>query len=378
MSAVAFFDFFYTFGGAQKSTATLLNRFHELGRDCLFIAPSPPAAAFRDFLQAELICLHDQPRPALQHSGANVGRFLKDMVGVVRRLTRLARDRNLGDAVFVTSSPKGLFALVLFQLSSRVPVRIAYYCRGEGKAGQFGRLGRFLTRKFADRILCVSDETRRNMQAWGVRPDRLHVVHTSVDVRPLRVLGRSLPPPDAAREPVRILFAASFIRTKGLHHLLGSLALIRSRRPVRLSIAGDIPNDSHAAYADACRDLAAKVAPNVTVEWLGWIDDVPAAMAESEIVCLPSYTEGFPRLIVEAMVLGRIVVASSVGGIRELIADGETGFTVELDEASIAAVLDGILAMPDLEPVAVAARALIEDRYSLERQAEAVWRALVA
>jgi glycosyltransferase involved in cell wall biosynthesis len=377
MTPLVFLDYFFTFGGAQRSTATLLNRLHDVGgKDCIFVAPSPPAPAFGEFLRAELICLFQEHRPELEHSGARPLAFARALGGVVSRLDRLLRSRNLERAIFVTSSPKGLLTLTLYRLLVRRSAIIAYYCRGEGKAEQFGRLGRFLTTRFASRILCVSEETARNMTGWGVLPERVRVVYTSIDVGPLLEQGSRVRPAGEGDGPIDILFAASLIPTKGLHHLLGGLAMVRSRRPVRLRIAGDIPNPGHAAYRCQCRRLAGELPANIEVEWLGWLENVPAAMISADIVCLPTYTEGFPRLVVEAMALRRVVVAHRVGGIRELVRDGETGFVIPLHEAGIAGVLDDVFARKDLAAVADAGRKLIVERYALATQVASVVKAL--
>lgn len=377
MTPLVFLDYFFTFGGAQRSTATLLNRLHDLGReDCLFVAPSPPAPAFRAFLRAELACLFLERRPELEHSGTRPLAFAGTLSGVVRRFDRLVRSRSLERAVLVTSSPKGLLTLAIYRLLFRQSALIAYYCRGEGKAGQFGRLGRFLTRRFVSRVLCVSAETARNMTDWGVQPDRVRVVYTSIDASPLLEQGIRARPVGGSEGPIDILFAASLIPTKGLHHLLGGLARVRSRRPIRLRIAGDIPNPGHADYHDLCRRLAMELPVHMEVQWLGWIDEVPVTMASADIVCLPTYTEGFPRLVVEAMALRRLVVAHPVGGIRELVRDGETGFAIPLDETGIASVLDDLFGRDDLAAVADAGRELILERYALETQVATVVEAL--
>ncbi len=64
------------------------------------------------------------------------------------------------------------------------------------------------------------------------------------------------------------------------------------------------------------------------VEWWGWQEDMPSVLAQTHIVCLPSYREGVPKALLEAASIGRPIVASNVPGCREVIKDGINGFLV--------------------------------------------------
>jgi glycosyltransferase involved in cell wall biosynthesis len=64
------------------------------------------------------------------------------------------------------------------------------------------------------------------------------------------------------------------------------------------------------------------------IEWWGWQEDMPLVLAQTHIVCLPSYREGVPKALLEAASIGRPIVASDVPGCREVINDGINGFLV--------------------------------------------------
>lgn len=66
------------------------------------------------------------------------------------------------------------------------------------------------------------------------------------------------------------------------------------------------------------------------VEWLGHCEDIPAVLAMASIVCLPSYREGLPKSLLEALAAGRPIVATDVPGCREAVIAGENGFLVPL------------------------------------------------
>src|SRR5262249_40107504 len=70
------------------------------------------------------------------------------------------------------------------------------------------------------------------------------------------------------------------------------------------------------------------------VEWPGWRRDIPACMAQSHLVCLPSYYgEGVPRVLLEAAASGRPIVTTDSPGCREVVRDGENGLLVPARDA---------------------------------------------
>jgi glycosyltransferase involved in cell wall biosynthesis len=73
--------------------------------------------------------------------------------------------------------------------------------------------------------------------------------------------------------------------------------------------------------------------PYRNIEYLGWHEDVIPFLKSADLVLLPSRAEGVPRSLVEAMAAGRPVLATNVGGIPDLVIDGETGFLVPVDDA---------------------------------------------
>ena len=76
------------------------------------------------------------------------------------------------------------------------------------------------------------------------------------------------------------------------------------------------------------RALSAELKIDDRVHFLGHLQDVPALLAASDLFCYPSLADGLPNSVVEAMAMGLPVIASAIGGVPELIADGETGLLV--------------------------------------------------
>ena len=102
----------------------------------------------------------------------------------------------------------------------------------------------------------------------------------------------------------------------------------------------------------------------------GWVshDELPRYLNEMKLVVLPSYTEGLPNVMLEAMACGTPVLATPVGGIPDVIRDGETGFTMENNSPQC--IADNVLRAlnhPDLERIARDARALVEREFTFEQ-----------
>ena len=112
---------------------------------------------------------------------------------------------------------------------------------------------------------------------------------------------------------------------------------------------------------------------NDRVKLVGWInhDKLPDYLNKINLVVLPSYTEGLPNLMLEAMACGTLVLATPVGAIPDIITDGETGFIME-DNSTVCIAENVIRALehPDLERIVENARVLVEQEFTYEAAVE--------
>ena len=102
---------------------------------------------------------------------------------------------------------------------------------------------------------------------------------------------------------------------------------------------------------------------------LRWIphDELPDCLNELKLVVLPSYTEGFPTGVLEAMACGTPVLAAPVGAIPDVITNRETGFIMENNSPEcIAKNVTRALKHPDLEMIVGNARTLVEREFTYE------------
>lgn len=115
---------------------------------------------------------------------------------------------------------------------------------------------------------------------------------------------------------------------------------------------------------------------NIT-DWIPY-DELHSSLNNLKLIVLPSYTEGLPSVMLEAMACGTPVLATPVGAIPDIIKDGDTGFIMDNNSPEcIAANIIRALGYPDLEGVAKRARALVEREFTFERAVEQ-WREVLA
>ena len=123
--------------------------------------------------------------------------------------------------------------------------------------------------------------------------------------------------------------------------LLAAVRIVRDRlRGVRLAVAGDGP------LAACLREQVRQAALADTVHWLGARTDIADLLAASDAFVLPSRWEGSPNAVIEALAAGRPVAATDVGGVRELVQDGVSGYLVPPGDAgALAAAMERLMAL---------------------------------
>jgi glycosyltransferase involved in cell wall biosynthesis len=216
---------------------------------------------------------------------------------------------------------------------------------------------------------------RRATRTVAVSSESARAVERCFGVGGVGVLPNPVPPVagggvDPGAEPGRVLYLGGFADpAKGGDVLVAALESVATGHPRdRFELFG--PGEPPAAVAD----LAAR---SENVRWGGWLDAETKreAFRAATVFVLPSISEGLPMALLEAMAWGRPIVASAMGGVLDLITDGEDGLLVPpADPAALAAALRRLLEDPELR------RRLAEkaERRSAEFTEAAVWGRLDA
>jgi len=180
---------------------------------------------------------------------------------------------------------------------------------------------------------------------------------------------------------VRVLFASRLLREKGVMELLAAARAIRScGMNAEFLFAGDIYPGNPSSLTE--REVALITAEGV-VTFLGHADDMQALLGQADIVVLPSYREGTPRILIEAAAMAIPIVASDIAGCRGLVQDGVNGLLVPVkDAAALETALKRLIADRGLrQAMGNAGREIVlkefDERFVLEKTL-AVYRELQA
>lgn len=189
-----------------------------------------------------------------------------------------------------------------------------------GQDPSFHAITKFSIEK-SDRLTAVSEYLRRETYtAFGCPKCDVEVIYNFIDPR---VYDRQRYPPvlrgavDGAR-PV-LIHVSNFRPVKRVRDIIRIFARVRAEIPSVLVMVGDGPDRAHA------EDEAHQLGVEADVSFLGKLESVAPLLAAADLFLLPSQTESFGLSALEALASGVPVVASRVGGLPEVIRDGETG-----------------------------------------------------
>jgi len=187
---------------------------------------------------------------------------------------------------------------------------------------------------FTDLLFCQSAEDAADAVSEGIAPaGRVVAIGNGVD--PARFDPAKVGTGEAARAALGIpqdAFVVGLIgrqvREKGVGEFLQAVASLADRHPrLWVLLIGDRLASDHAQGVEAEFAAAQKVLGNRLVA-PGLRDDIPQLLAAMDVTCLPSWREGMPRTIIEAMMMAKPVVATDIRGAREEVVPEETGLLV--------------------------------------------------
>lgn len=189
------------------------------------------------------------------------------------------------------------------------------------------------------------------------------VIHNGLDVPPL-------PPTPLPTDPPRLLCLGRLLPEKGFDLALVAFASLVDRFPhTRVIIAGDGPARSE------LEQQAAELGLTPRVDFRGWVapEKVPELLNSATVVVMPSRTEGFPIVALQAALMARPIVATRVGGLPEAVLHQETGLLVEKEDSrALAEAIAFLLNHPETAvEMGRAGRLRAQELFSLERHVDA-------
>ncbi|MBU0982879.1 MAG: glycosyltransferase [candidate division Zixibacteria bacterium] len=177
----------------------------------------------------------------------------------------------------------------------------------------------------ADHIVAVSGAQRERLKKLWISGKRISVVDNAIDpgsfaaVEPVDLRARYGFPQDS----VVCISGGRFSREKGQAYLIEAAARALETNPhLRFVLFGDGPD------LEAMRDEVKKYGCDKTILCPGFERNLIGCLKGADMLINPSLSEGLPNIVLEAMALGVVVVATAVGGVPELIEDGRSGYLV--------------------------------------------------
>jgi len=341
----------------------LLRTLAERGHRVVAAAPAAPAAVV-DALAAMGVEYRDVP---FERTALRPDRDLRTLGALVG----LFREIRPGAVLAYTVKPV-IYGLLAARLAG-VPRRFAmitglgYAFIGTGlKARLAGAAARRLYRlslKGADRVFFQNPDDRALFERLELvrGPEQAVMINGSgVDLDAF--CPAPLPPPGNPS----FLLMARLLRDKGICEYVAAARTLRAKYPEAVfRLAGWI-DDNPAAVSE--RELRAWVAEGA-VEYLGRLDDVRLALAGASVYVLPSYREGTPRTVLEAMAMGRPVVTTDAPGCRETVRHGVNGYLAPVrDAGALARAMERFLVEPELiEAMGRKSRQIAAEKYDVRK-----------
>jgi len=171
-----------------------------------------------------------------------------------------------------------------------------------------------------------------------------------------------------SNNPLRFLFVGWVDKEKGIFELLETCKVLSLSYQFTFTIAGVGNASEEARKYVACNKLENRV------EFLGWVerDKLPQLYSENDIFVLPSYAEGLPNAMIEAMAAGLAVVVSDVGIVPDVIQDGNNGLLIKpKHSSSLTTAIQQLFDNPSMvEKLAVAGYVTAYEQFSVEPSVE--------
>lgn len=345
---IIFFDFTTVIGGATKGTLYLLKRLKDKKIDASIIDVYGSCEAHLEEIEK-----YDLPFVVLHPNASkiNIGytdnkikraielikqipAFLKIIVNLIKVIKEKKPD------FILINNEKSLFFVKLVKVL--ITFKVILYYRGEANKNQMHK--RFVRdiNKNVDIIYCHSKNSINNMYKYGVL-QKVNYLPNCIQVSDVLKTKKT----KKTKNNFSILLnAGRVVEDKGYHTAIRAVGILKKNGyDVDLILPGLFVDD---LYMLSLKQLIEEMQLINSVRFIGWVENITEILSESDCMVLPSYSEGFPRSIIEAMLLSVPVCATPVGGIPEAIHHLDTGYLFNVnDYEALAGFLQEIIENPD-------------------------------
>ena len=344
-------------GGAEKQSVKLAIALRQQGVHVEFVTPRiDQTQSLEETFEGFSITRIDYPHI----------RWLGSLVVMARFARYLINNAERFDAVHVHITHLMAAAAGYVRARTALPIvtKISGFYEFEGgvldHSSRFRPLNLLIRNglKKVDYVQTISVQTRQKLLDAGFTDAQIQFVPNGID---LREMPASLPDTKC----LRIGYCGRLREVKGVHILLDGFAQLKAAHPhtkLQLVIAGS--GETRSALDAQANALGI----DNDIDWLGTIDNTGEFFRSIHLYVQPSFAEGLPNSVMEAMAAGRPVVATDIGGNNDLITDGLNGALFPMGDATALSVQLGRLIddSEQCERLAEAARQMIVEHYGFE------------
>jgi glycosyltransferase involved in cell wall biosynthesis len=177
------------------------------------------------------------------------------------------------------------------------------------------------------------------------------------------------------KDSIAFLLIARLLGDKGIREYVGAAEEVKKQYPeVKFMLVGDVDENPDSVQAFEIKQWEC----DGTIDYLGWLEDVRSVIADCSVYVLPSYREGIPRTVLEAMAMGRPIITTDAPGCRETVVEGENGFLVPVkDSDALAVAMKRFIREPRLaERMGNASLKLARNKYDVNKVNTAIMQGM--
>lgn len=341
-------------GGSERQAVSLTRNLVEDGTLELFVATLNKEGSLLDHISS--IDLPEIPEfPLTSFFNAN-------FVRQVRRCAKYIHDNSI-DIVHTHDFYTNIFGMAAASLAG-VSARIASKRETGGMRTKAQNLVEKAAFRRAKLVIANSEAVKEHLFLNGVQSDKVRVIYNGLDISRFDVKGKSSDFGLPSGKKFATIVANLRHDVKNIPMLLRSASMTKELEELHYVVAGE--GELRQSYEAMAVDLGVEE----RVHFLGRCDDIPALLAASNFGVLTSFNEGFSNSILEYMASGLPVVATNVGGAREVIENGKNGFLIESDDAeALAKRLVELVNDPDkATEFGSRGKSLVREKFSLQSQ----------
>lgn len=325
---ILFLDAVQDFGGSQKSTINLIKNI-EIGNECMYVDFWGTSTELFNVLSNQNIyfkVLNKRDSPIIINEGKGKISTIKNTITYFFNYLFLKKEIKKIIAEFkpdyvIVNNYKSLSIL---EDSS---YKIIYFERTWFANTKINFFKKKLFKK-VNYYFAVSEATRKALYIKGMsKLDKIFVLPNSIKIKKVYETKDNFLP------KIQLLNIGGYLPSKGLHHSIEIAKLLKAKKiNFHLDIVGVLykGKNSQKFYENLVRDINDNdLSKYITLHKN--ITDMSIFYNNADILIHPTYTEGLPRVVMEAMANNILVIANSVGGVNDYILDGYTGFLTDLN-----------------------------------------------